>query len=501
MKIFTAVQIKECDAATIKASAIFSGDLMERAALKCVDWLRDNYPKETLFVVLCGTGNNGGDGLAITRLLSQRNFGVKAFLLHFGASLSDDCSANYHRLRAINESLVTDVAPETFIADLPGNLVIIDAMFGTGLDRPAAGWAGEFITRINNMPNTKISIDMPSGLAADIIPDKEWPVMKADHTLTFQFYKRTFLHPESAPFAGKLHVLDIGLNETYIINTHSQYRLVEKKDILAVYKPRGEFGHKGTFGSALMAGGSYGKTGAMVLTAKAALRSGAGLVTAVVPECGYVIMQTALPEAMCTVSGVNEIDSISYEDKYNAIGVGPGLGTHDATIAALTTFLDEVKVPVVLDADALNIIAEHKELLNKLPPGSVITPHPKEFSRLFGDNTNSMIQVDNARIQAMRYNINIVLKGHHTAVINTEGECSYNMTGNSGMATAGSGDVLTGIITGLIAQGYGPADAAMFGVYLHGAAGDLAVKVQSEESMIAGDIIEHLGKVFHQLTE
>jgi NAD(P)H-hydrate epimerase len=309
------------------------------------------------------------------------------------------------------------------------------------------------------------------------------------------------MHPESALFAGIIHVLDIGLDRTFINATHTHYRTIDTEDITAIYKPRQPYAHKGTYGSALMVGGTHGKIGAMVLSTKAALRAGAGLATAQVPECGYEVLQAAVPEAMCITNGKNVLEAIIGWEKFTAIGVGPGMGTDAKSAEALAEFIDTCKQPIVVDADALNIVASHHDLLPKLPMGSILTPHPKEFSRLFGENTNSMIQVDNARIQAMRYNINIVLKGHHTAVITSEGECWYNTTGNPGMATAGAGDVLTGIITGLLAQGYAPHEAAMLGVYLHGLAGDLAVKELSQEALIAGDIIERLGKAFLSLGE
>ena len=499
MKIFTSAQIRECDEQTIKVSGIRSIDLMERAANKCADWLKASFPKETLFIILCGPGNNGGDGLAIARMLHLRSYGVKAFLLNFGNELSADCATNYQKLKQVNEQLVTVVEQDTFLSDLPPHVVIIDAILGTGLSRPASGWVAAFIERINKMPNRKLAIDIPSGMAADIVSDRDAVMLKVQDTLTFQFYKRSFLHPETAPAAGNIHVLDIRLDKGFIDTTHTNYRTLEREDILALYKPRNRFAHKGTYGSVLLCGGAHGKTGAIVLSSRAALRSGAGLVSALVPESGYQVMQSCVPEAMCLTSGREAVDAIQNWDKYTAIGIGPGMGTTSDSVRALSDFLEDRKQPVVLDADALNIIGRHSDLLVKLPKNSILTPHPKEFGRLFGENTNSMIQVDNARIHAMRYNINIVLKGHHTAIINTEGECWYNMTGNAGMATGGAGDVLTGIITGLLAQGYEPQAAGMLGVYLHGTAGDLAAKELSEEALIAGDIIDYLGKAFLSL--
>ncbi len=499
MKIFTAAQIRACDAYTIQAEAIRSDELMERAANKCFGWIKEHFNKETLFVVLCGTGNNGGDGLAIARQLHQRGFGVKAFLLQFSKELSADCKTNLLRLQSMSKDLVSIVATDTFITDIPGNIVIIDAILGTGLNRPAEGWVASFITHINQLPNRKIAIDIPSGLPADILPDHDSAILKVQDTLSFQFYKRSFLHPESAKSAGRIHILDIGLDKTFINATQSQYKTIDEQDITAIYRPRDPFGHKGTFGNVLMIGGSYGKMGAITLSAKTALRSGAGLVTALIPGFGYHILQTAVPEVMCRTSGEQVIEKIDGWEKMSATGIGPGMDTDAKTAHAFATFIDACKKPIVIDADALNIIAKQPELLAKLPKGSILTPHPREFARLFGENTNTMIQLDHARIQAIRYNIVIVLKGHHTAVITPEGECWYNMTGNAGMATGGSGDVLTGVITGLLAQGYTSNDAALLGVYLHGLAGDIAAKECSQEAMIASDIISSLGAAFLSL--
>lgn len=495
MKIFTAAQIRACDAYTIQASSIRSADLMERAAGKCADWIKAGFPRETLFVVLCGTGNNGGDGLVITRLLHQRGYGVKAFLLNFSKELSPDCRSNLQRLKAIDAELVGAVEPDTFITDIPPHIVIIDAILGTGLSRPVTGWLADFIRHINQLPNKKIAIDIPSGLPADLIPDEDAAVLKVQDTLSFQFYKRSFLHPEAGIFAGRIHILNIGLDKTFINATHTQYHTIDNEDIAAMYRPRSPFSHKGTYGSALLIGGSYGKMGAVTLSTRAALRAGAGLVTALVPGLGYHIIQTVVPEAMCRTAGEFVIEQIDDWEKMT-VGIGPGMGTHAKTATAFASFIDACTKPFVVDADGLNLLAKQPDLLAKLPKGTIITPHPKEFSRLFGENTNSMIQLDHARIQSMRYNINIVLKGHHTAVVTTEGECWYNMTGNAGMATGGSGDVLTGVITGLLAQGYDPNEAAMLGVYIHGLAGDLAAKELSQEALVAGDIIDYLGKAF-----
>jgi len=499
VKIFSAAQIRACDAYTIHATPIASIDLMERAAAKCVDWISGQYGRDSLFVVLCGTGNNGGDGLAITRMLHQLGYAAKAFLLQFNPELSADCETNLQRLQRINEELVETLLPDMFITDIPENIIIIDAILGTGLNRAVQDWVANFIEHINQLPNRKIAIDIPSGMPADTIPEEGAAIIMADETLSFQFYKRAFLHAETGQYAGNVHILDIGLDKTFINSTHTNYIATDKTRIRSLYRKRKQFSHKGTYGLAMLIGGNYGSIGAICLATRAAARAGAGKTKALLPEVGYNIIQTQVPEAMCMTNGRKHLTEITGWNMANAIGIGPGLGTEWETMRAFEQFLDECKQPIVVDADALNIIGKKPELLSKIPPGSVLTPHPKEFERIFGKTVNSMQQLEVARMQAMRYNLYVVLKNRYTAIVTPEGECRYNLTGNAGLATAGSGDVLTGIITGLLAQGYEPGDAATMGVYLHGLAGDYAAESRSQEAMIAGDIAEHLGTAFQEL--
>ncbi len=499
MKIFSASQIKACDAYTIHASDINGIDLMERASARCAEWISANMPKDSVFIVLCGSGNNGGDGLAITRMLHQMGYGAKAFLLKFAEELTPDCQTNLERLQAIDESLVEVLQPGMFITDIPRHITIIDAILGTGLNRAVEGWLADFINHINDVENIKIAIDIPSGMPADNVPAQEAEILHVDHTLSFQLYKRSFLHPETGKYAGKIELLDIELHPTFIESTHSNYQTIDKYVVRKLFKPRNPFTHKGTYGTALMIGGSSGMMGAIILATKAALRSGAGKVKAMVPQNGYNIVQTTTPEAMCMVSGENHISKITGWADCEAIGIGTGLGMHEYTIKAFTDFIETVKQPVVLDADALNILGKHPELISKIPAGSVLSPHPKEFERMFGTTANSMQQLELARTQAMRYNIFIILKGHHTAISTPEGECWYCTDGNAGMATGGSGDVLTGIITGLLAQGYSSYDAAIIGVYLHARAGDKAAARQGQQGLIAGDIINNMGQVWGEI--
>lgn len=496
MKIFSASQIRACDAYTIHASKISSYDLMERAAGKCAAWINSHFAQDTSFVIVCGSGNNGGDGLALTRMLHRQGFQAKAFVLRLGDNLSDDCRKNFERLANIDKALVEILAPDSLIADMPEKVVIIDAILGTGLNRPAEGWVADFIQHINELPNIKVAIDIPSGMPADSIPKGDADIMNVDHTLSFQFYKRSFLHPETGKSAGHIHILDIGLSDKFIESTQTSYHIISKDIAQQLYRKRAPFSHKGDFGLAQIVAGSHGMMGAAILATKAALRAGAGKVQALVPECGYNILQTSVPEAMCAVSGETFMSRVKNWEKADVVCIGPGLGTAHPTASAVEDFITACKKPIVVDADGLNILADNKDLIHKLPAFSILTPHPKEFERLFGKTSDSMQQLELARTQSMKYNIYIVLKGHHTTIVTPEGDCWYNFTGNEGMATGGSGDVLSGIITGLVSQGYKPVSAALFGVYLHGLAGDHAAEDWSGNAMIAGDITEKLGKAF-----
>lgn len=501
MKIFSASQIRACDTYTIHASKITSYELMERAAGKCVAWINDHLAADTSFIVLCGSGNNGGDGLAITRMLHRQGYSVKAFVLRLGEKLSEDCRKNFEKLNGIDNTLVEILPPDSMIEAVPENVVIIDALLGTGLNRPAEGWVAEFIQHINELPNRVVSIDIPSGMPADNIPDEDSAVIKATWTLSFQFYKRAFLHPETGKYGGVLYILDIGLSGTFISSTHTSYNILDQDEIRQRYRTRERFTHKGDYGLAYIIAGSKGMMGAAVLATKGAIRSGAGKVRALVPECGYDIMQISVPEAMCSISGETSMSRVRDWEVADTVGIGPGLGTAESTARAFSDFVTAYKEPLVIDADGLNLLAGEPDLLHKLPANSILTPHPKEFEKLFGKTKHSMQMLELARTQSMKYNIFLVLKGHNTVVVSPEGECWYNITGNAGMATGGSGDVLTGIITGLLAQGYPSFDAAKIGVYVHGLAGDYAAAKWSEQSLAAGDIIDKLGKAFRTITE
>jgi ADP-dependent NAD(P)H-hydrate dehydratase / NAD(P)H-hydrate epimerase len=499
MQILAAEQIREWDAYTIKNEPISSLDLMERAATKCVEWLRANQLLSHPYTIYCGKGNNGGDGLAIARMLAGKGVRVKCYILELGHKGSEDFQANLARLHDSNVE-ITYIQSSAQLYQLEKDQVVIDAIFGSGLNRKPDGIIAELIRHINQSGRPVISIDIPSGMFAGC-SSKDNEVVKARFTLSFQCYKPAFLLPENEEVLGELVILDIGLHHAFLEQLPMEMELLEKEVIKAIYKPRKRFAHKGSFGHSLLIGGSYGKIGAIQLAARACLHSGTGLLTTYIPKCGYLPMQTTVPESMVITGSHNQLvrDTPPDTAKYQAIGIGPGLGTAPETVKAMEQLLLQYKHPTVIDADGLNILSEHQALLSKIPPFSILTPHPKEFERLFGKSANDYERVQLARKKARELQVVIVLKGHHTLIAMPGGKGYFNTTGNAGMATGGSGDVLTGMITGLLAQGYRPGEAALLGVFLHGLAGDFAAAEQSQEAMIASDIINFLPEAFKAL--
>ena len=495
MKIFNAAQIRRWDQYTIEHEPVLSIDLMERAAAACANWIDQHFPNEAV-TIFCGKGNNGGDGLAIARLLSQRP--VTVYILEFGHKGTDDFQTNLSRLHQFPAG-IRFIQVEESLASLTFSSIVIDALFGSGLNRALEGVSANLVDQINRSGAKIISIDLPSGLFADRSSSGN-PIIRADHTLSFQTDKLALLAAENAPWSANVHILDIGLHQDFYDQEQTDSWLTDKSIIHDIFKRRNDFGHKGTYGHALMIAGSFGKIGAAVLSASACLRSGAGLVTCHLPRCGYEIMQTSLPEVMVSVDVNHSINTaIETElDIYKAIGIGPGLGTASETRTLLAEVFERYSLPIVLDADALNSIAKDPDMLSLVPHGSILTPHPKEFQRLFGDTANEFDRYQLASAKAKELGMVIILKGHHTLIALPDGRRFFNSTGNSGMATGGSGDVLTGLLTGLLAQGYSSAHASILGVYLHGLAGDLAAAEFSKEGMIAGDIISCIGNAFLQ---
>src|SRR6187549_2310412 len=499
MKILKANQIRSWDQYTIEHEPVASIDLMERAATKCFEWLDDNGWFVHSFAIFCGKGNNGGDGLAIARMLAVRGCKVSVYILEFGHKGTDDFQTNLARLHQYPAVDIHFIQEESIFHSLSQETVIIDALFGSGLTRPLEGFTARLVDHINNSGCAVIAIDVPSGMSVDQ-SSKGNKIVKANYTLSFQCYKLAFLVAENAAFIGEVIILDIGLLPDFLASLNTNFELIDRPIIRSIYKPRNRFAHKGNFGHAMIIAGSYGKIGAAVLSAKACLRSGVGLLTCFIPKCGYEILQSSVSEAMVMTDANSSIITKIDDDilKYDSIGIGPGLGTASETRAAVKEMLSVYKKPIVLDADALNGLSMEKTLLS-LPPGSILTPHPKEFERLFGECKSDFERIEKALQHAKLLNCSIVLKGHHTFIATASGKGYFNNTGNAGMATAGTGDVLTGVITGLLAQNYSSENASILAVYLHGVAGDMAAKEFSKEAMIAGDIIENIGKAFKQL--
>jgi hydroxyethylthiazole kinase-like uncharacterized protein yjeF len=436
-------------------------------------------------------------------LLIERKCLVKVYILEFGNLGTDDFQTNLAKLHECSTGIHFIQSPDFFPA-INADDVIVDALFGTGLNKPIDGITAALVEYINNSGAVKISIDIPTGLFTDPQntvhkSSKENMIIKANHTLSFQNYKLAFLLPENELFCGKVHLLHIGLHQAFEKDEPAEFELLDETIIRSIYKPRSVFAHKGTYGHAALLCGSYGMMGAAVLSSLACLRSGAGKLTAYIPKCGYDILQTAVPEAMSFVAGEEHLLSAAGVEKFNAVGIGPGIGIHISHKKFLADIFEKVNSPLVIDADALNVIAENTELLKAIPKHSILTPHPKEFERLFGKTENDFERLQLAKQRSNEYQVYIVLKGHYSFISTPDGNGYFNNTGNAGMATAGSGDVLTGMITGLRAQGYSPLESSLLGVYLHGLAGDLAATEYSEEALIAGDIVECIGGAFKTL--
>ena len=507
MKILPVEKIREADAFTIENEPVDSIDLMERAASKVYDWfMKRCKTKEVTVKIFCGIGNNGGDGLALARMLFFTGIIPQVFVVRFSDKMSRNCEVNFNRLKEETETPMYDIFSEDDFPLINDKDIVVDAIFGSGLNRNIEGFAAELIKHLNDNNAIRIAIDIPSGLLtlgsqqttdngqqSSSKSHNSHQIFKADYTLSFQFPKLAFMFPENDVFVGRWEVLDIGLHKDFIDNVETLNFYTTEDMAMPILRKRTKFSHKGTYGHALLVAGSSGKTGAALLAAEACLRTGVGLLTAHLPKDALLPMQIYLPEAMTSIdkseTHCTEIDDII---PYTAIGVGPGTGKNAETTTLLKKIIQDATQPLVLDADALNIISENPTWLSFLPDNTILTPHPKEFECLFGKTNDSYERLELQRKMSVIHNIIIVLKGAHTAITFPNGTCFFNSTGNPGMATAGSGDVLTGMILSLLAQRYTPQEAALLGVYLHGKAGDEAAKEIGENSMIARDIVKSI---------
>ncbi|WP_372937636.1 NAD(P)H-hydrate dehydratase [Seonamhaeicola sp.] len=500
MKIFSREQIYEGDKLTAERQNITSTDLMERAATQIFNWIHMRMQGAQVPIhVFCGIGNNGGDGLVLARHLILHGYNVKTYVVNYSDKRSKDFLINYDRIKNVTKEWPILMTSEEDFPQIHPDDIIVDAIFGIGLNRPVVDWVKNLFKHFRNTKAFTLSVDIPSGLRTDTVPEHEDDVVWAGFTLSFASPKLVFFLPETAKYTAQWEVLDIGLDQEFLHTTVTDVELIGKFEVLPNYIPRNKFSHKGQFGHSLIIGGSYGKIGAVTLATKATLSAGAGLVSVFIPKCGYNIMQSAFPEAMVITDADEEIiTNIEFEIEPTVVGIGIGVGTNEKTAKAFEMFLKENKAPLVIDADGINMLSKNKDLLKLLPENTVLTPHPKELERLIGAWKNDFDKLDKVKAFSKKNKVIVVIKGANTITV-LEDKLYINTTGNPGLSTAGSGDVLMGVITGLISQGYNPLVASIFGVYLHGKSADIAVGDYGYESLIASHVIDYLGEAYIDL--
>ncbi len=492
LKLLNARQTMLADQHTIDNEPITSIELMERASQAFVKLFTERYPNRNLRIsVYCGKGNNGGDGLAIARLLIQERYtGLNVIIADFSENASVDFNRNLELLQELDTNIFyLKLASEL---ELQHSDLIIDALFGIGLNRPLEDEWARIVKKINQFPGIKVSVDVPSGLPSEGEVKGE-AIFKSDLVITFQRPKLNFLLPASSPYIKEWKVVNIGLDENFIESTGSPYYWFWKKDVQTYLKPRLPFDHKGLFGHALLFAGAEETMGAALLCAGACHKTGCGLTSIAIPSTGLTALNSRIPEVMYV--NRDQLENLDWE-KYQVVGIGPGLGTHAASLSLLTNVIQNFKKPLVIDADALNLLAENQELLSSVPPYSVLTPHKKEFDHLFGDHANWWERITSAFENAKRLNVYIVLKNRYTMIFSPQGMCYFNSSGSPAMASGGMGDVLTGMITGLIAQSYSIDKAVLLAVFSHGYAGEQLA--QTMYSVSASNVIKQIPLVFKE---
>ena len=500
MKIFSKEQIYEGDRLTAERQKISSTDLMERAGTQIFNWMHMRMQGAQVPIhIFCGIGNNGGDGLVLGRHLITHGYNVKTYVVNCSDKRSKDFLINYDRIKGVTKDWPTLLGCTEDFPEIHPDDIIVDAVFGIGLNRPIDDWVKALFMHFRTTKAFTLSIDIPSGLNTETVPEDEDAVVWAAYTLSFASPKVVFFLPETAKYTVQWEILDIGLDQEYLYTTVTEAELIGKHEVLPLYIPREKFAHKGQFGHALIIGGSYGKIGAVILAGRGTLSAGAGLVSAYIPGCGYNALQSSFPEAM-VITDADEtlISQIDFDIEPAVIGFGVGVGTDTKTITAFDAFLKQNKAPLVIDADGINILSKKKSLLKLIPEQSILTPHPKELERLIGKWKDDFDKLKKVKAFSKKYKVIMVVKGANTITI-FQDKLYINTTGNPGLATAGSGDVLTGVITGLIAQGYHPLSAAIFGIYLHGRSADIAVENFGYQSLIASHVIDYLGQAFIDL--
>jgi len=467
--LLTSTQMRLADEFTIAYKPIASIDLMETAARAFVKvFLRNEFDTNKSVAIFCGKGNNGGDGLAIAHLLLNNGYeNIKVYVINFSKKKSADFAINLQRLDESRcKKVVIDRA--TDFKNIKAD-IIIDAILGSGLNKALEGEYAELVKQINNLNKQVYSVDVPTGFFAEGRLTADYNGIVAYKTICFQRPKISFFFPESKLATKSYEVVEIGLDEDFIQKQESEFYLVEKKDIEKILKPRENFSHKGTYGHALIIAGNSNTMGAALLSSMACLHTGAGLTTACIPQSGLIALNATLPEVMALPR--DEYTRIENPTKYQAIAIGPGLGIsveHERLLESLFA----ANLPLIIDADALNILSERPDLIEKIPEQSILTPHMKEFDRLFGEHSNWWDRLQTAKNQSVRLKIVIVLKNQYTFVCSPNGKVYINPTGNPAMAQGGMGDVLTGVIAAFVAQKYSSLNAAILACFVHGQTGD-----------------------------
>ncbi|NNE31829.1 MAG: NAD(P)H-hydrate dehydratase [Winogradskyella sp.] len=502
MKVFSKEQIYEGDKLTTERQKISSTDLMERAGTQIFNWMHMRMQGAQVPIhVFCGIGNNGGDGLVLARHLITHGYNVFTYIINCSDKRSKDFLVNYDRIKSVSKVWPTMLSCDADFSDIiiEEQDIIVDAVFGIGLNRPPHNWVKALFQKFKDSKAFTLSVDIPSGLYTDQAVDDENAVVNANYTLSFQSPKLVFFLPETAKYTVQWEVLDIGIDRDYLMQTDTEVELIAKNEVLPLYKPRDKFSHKGNYGHVMVIGGSYGKIGAVNLTSHAALSTGAGKVTSYIPKCGYHSLQTALPEVMVvTDENEMEISNISFDIEPTVIGIGIGLGTSQNTAKTFEVFLKNNKIPLVIDADGINLLSKNKTLHKLLPNQTILTPHPKELERLIGKWKNDFEKIEKCKAFSNKYDLILLVKGAHSLTIYKD-KIYVNTTGNPGMATAGSGDVLTGVISGLLAQNYEPLAATIFGTYLHGKSADISLENYGYQSLLARHIIKTMGEAYIDL--
>jgi len=503
MKIFTNEQLQQIVRYSVDEEGLMLSEMIQRMAEGVTsEVVRLTSGTARPITVFAGPGNNGAEALSVARMLTDQGFAPVVYLFNIrGNSINRECRENREALLATGRARLVEIIDSMEPPELSERHIVIDGLFGAGLREPLSGGFMTLVRDINDSGAEVVSIDVPSGLMADWNPSTiSRNVVHASVTCTAQYPHLSFFIADNAPMVGRVRIVDVGIGASASRNMATKFHFVEPTDVKRVLKPRPEFSSKADYGSALLIAGSYGMMGAAVIAARGALRSGAGKVTVHSARCGFNIIQSVVPEALFRPDK-NDIvvtDMLAARD-YDGVGVGPGIGTAEVTAQALEVMLKQYRKPLVLDADALNIIARRPILLTLLPPGTIITPHAREFDRLAGESSSAEGRLLKAIELARKHNIIVVLKGHYTATIRPDGKVFFNSTGGPAMATGGAGDVLTGVITSLLAQGYAPEISAVAGVLIHGAAGDIAARDLGSYGVTASDIAQSLAPAIKSL--